>query len=73
MKCHVCGGHLQNTVTDLPFKTGPRRIVIVKDLPLLQCNSCGEYLLEDKVMEEVEFMLAKAHQQAELEIVRYAA
>lgn len=73
MKCHVCGGQLQNMVTDLPIKTGPRRIVIVKDLPLLQCNSCGEYLFEDKIMEEVKLMFAKADQQAELEIVRYAA
>ena len=45
----------------------------LKDLPVLQCHSCGEYLLEDSVMSKVEVMLNQADQQAELEIVRYAA
>ena len=73
MKCHVCGGTLQSAVSDLPFKLGPQRIVILKDLPVLQCESCGEYLLEDPVMEVVERMLDKVDAAAELEILRYAA
>jgi len=47
--------------------------VILKDLPVLQCESCGEYLLEDPVMEVVERMLDKVDADAELEILRYAA
>ena len=73
MKCHVCGGTLEPTVTDMPFKTGEKRIVILKELPVLQCGSCGEYLIEDPVMAEVDALLAKADQRAELEIVCYAA
>lgn len=73
MKCHVCGGTLEPTVSDMPFKTGEKRIVIFKELPVLQCGSCGEYLIEDPVMAEVDALLAKADQRAELEIVRYAA
>ncbi len=73
MKCHVCSTDLKPIITDMPFKTGPKRIVILKDLPVLQCHSCGEYLLEDSVMSKVEVMLNQADQQAELEIVRYAA
>ena len=57
----------------MPFKTGPRSIVILKELPVLQCEHCGEYLVEDSVMERVESMLAKADRQAEVEILRYAA
>jgi len=40
-------GTLESAVSDLPFKLGPQRIVILKNLPVLQCESCGEYLLED--------------------------
>ena len=73
MKCHGCGGTLEPTVSDMPFKTGEKRIVIFKELPVLQCGSCAEYLIEDPVMAEVDALLAKADQRAELEIVRYAA
>jgi YgiT-type zinc finger domain-containing protein len=73
MICHVCGGSLRAAVTDMPFKTGPRAIVILKELPVLNCTNCGEYLLEDPVMEKVEAILAGVQQGAELEVVHYAA
>jgi YgiT-type zinc finger domain-containing protein len=59
MKCRVCGGLLEHRVTDLPFKIGDSSIVVVKDLPVLECRQCGEIELEDK--------------SAELEVVRFAA
>ena len=73
MKCHVCGGGMLATRSDMPFKTGPQSIVILKEMPVLQCGNCGEFLIEDAVMERVETILANADQDAELEIVRYAA
>ena len=73
MKCHVCGSRLVHQVTDLPFKIGDSSIVILKGLPLLQCENCGEYLIEDNVMARVEQMLAKVDSASELEIIRYAA
>lgn len=73
MNCHVCGAKLRAAVTDLPFKTNERSIVIVKGLPVLQCDNCREFLIEDPVMERVESVLAKADADVELEIVRYAA
>jgi YgiT-type zinc finger domain-containing protein len=73
MKCHICGAELKPVITDMPFKTGPRSIVIFKELPVLQCEHCSEYLLQDSVMERVEAMLAKADRQAEVNIFRYAA
>jgi len=73
MKCHVCGSRLMPLVTDLPFKISNTTIVIMKGLPVLQCENCGEYSLEDSVMERVENMLEKVNVAAELEIIRYAA
>ena len=72
MTCHVCGSALKPVVTDMPFKIGRQTIVILKDLPVLQCANCGEFLVEDPVMERVEAILANVDREAELEIVRYA-
>ena len=38
-----------------------------------QCSNCQEYLIEDAVMAEVESLLSKVGDDAELEVVRYAA
>lgn len=73
MKCHVCGAKMTARITDLPFKLSETTIVILKDLPVLQCDGCNEYLLEDSVMERVEEILRQANSRAELEIIRYAA
>ena len=73
MKCHICGGVMKNDVTDLPFKRSNTSIVIIKNLPVLQCSNCVEYLIEDSVMAWVEETLKKVSPASELEIVRYAA
>ena len=73
MKCHVCGAQLREVKTDLPFKVDDTSIVIVKDLPVLQCENCSEYLLRDQVLEHLDFIMNKLDKAAELEIIRYAA
>ena len=73
MKCHVCGSNMKSMVTNLPFKINETTIVILKDLPLLQCNNCNEYLLDDPVMKRVDEILEKVDTAAELEVIRYAA
>jgi YgiT-type zinc finger domain-containing protein len=73
MKCHVCGSNLRSLITDLPFKVSERAIVILKGLPVLQCDNCAEYLLDDLVMRRVEEILERVDPEAELEIIRYAA
>ena len=57
MKCHICGGKMKVSNTDLPFKTDRKTIVILKELPVIQCENCTEYLLDDKTMAKVESML----------------
>jgi YgiT-type zinc finger domain-containing protein len=73
MKCHVCGAQLREMKTDLPFKVDDTSIVIVKDLPVLQCENCSEYLMRDQVLEHLDFIMNKLDRAAELEIIRYAA
>lgn len=73
MMCHICGGSLKTIDTDLPFKVSETTIVILKSMPVLQCENCREYLIEDKVLEKVDKLLDGASKNAELEVVPYAA
>jgi YgiT-type zinc finger domain-containing protein len=73
MKCNNCGAELQSTSTNLPFKVTETSIVIIKGLPVTQCGSCTEYLIEDSVFSRVEEILAGVDSAVELEIIRYAA
>jgi hypothetical protein len=59
-------------VTDLPFKLSHRSIVIVKGLPVLLCQNCTEYALEDRVMATVDHILVSADDASELNVVTYA-
>ena len=59
--------------TDLPFKVSETTIIMVEGLPVLQCNNCSEYLLEDPVLKQVEIILDNVDTSAELEVINYAA
>ena len=61
MKCTVCGARMGTTITDMPFKLAEERIVIIKKLPVLQCGSCREYLIEDAVMQRIDLLLNTSH------------
>lgn len=73
MRCRVCGGHMQQETTDLPFKHSDRSIVVIKSLPVLLCDNCTEYSLEDSVMAVVEAILDAADEAAELSVIKFAA
>ena len=73
MTCRVCGSSLRGSITNLPFKVSERTIVIVKDLPVEQCESCSEYLLTDPVFARVEMLLSGVDASTELEIIPFAA
>ncbi|MBU0568660.1 YgiT-type zinc finger protein [bacterium] len=59
MICHNCGEKLEKVITDLPFKIDRNSIIIIKQLPILQCQNCNEYLIEDPVMGKVDSILDK--------------
>jgi len=73
MKCHVCGSRMQSITTNLPFKANESTIVIMKDLPVYQCENCSEYLLEAPVLKHVEKIIENVDSAAELEVIKYAA
>ena len=60
--------------TDLPFRLGAHKILVIKDVPARNCTQCGEILLSDTVMERVDEIIDKIRGlKSELEVVRYAA
>ena len=73
MRCIVCGGDLTATRTDLPFKVTETAIVILKNLPVLACGRCPEYLIEDDVLSRVDAILSRLDSSTELAVIRYAA
>jgi YgiT-type zinc finger domain-containing protein len=73
MQCTVCGATLRSTTSDLPFKVREHTIVILKNLPVLECPNCVQYLIADREVSRVEQMLAQVNGAAELEILRYVA
>ncbi len=73
MKCQICGRTVRRVETDLPFKISATSIVILKKLPVLECENCQEFLIEDSVMEQVDKILSRTNSKTELEVVYYAA
>jgi YgiT-type zinc finger domain-containing protein len=73
MTCHICGGQLERIVADLPFKVDESRIVIIKNVPVLQCRNCSEYVIEDAVMERIDAILSSVDATVELEVLSYVA
>ena len=71
MMCHICGGRFEKVVTNLPFKVGDQCTVILKNLPVLQCRNCPEYLIEDAVMERIDAILSRVDAATEIEVLHY--
>jgi len=72
MICRSCGDELEKVTTDLPFKVTNNSIVIIKNLPVLQCKNCNEYIIEDPIMEKVNHILEKIDKTVEVEILNFA-
>lgn len=72
MNCYNCGTELEKINTNFPFKIDHNCIVIINELPVLQCQNCYEYVIEDSVMEKVDRILDNIDTTAELEVLSYA-
>ncbi|MFT5473650.1 MAG: YgiT-type zinc finger domain-containing protein [Candidatus Promineifilaceae bacterium] len=75
MTCSRCGGsQIEDQITDLPFKLDAQKILVVKQTPAMVCNSCGETMLSDSVMEHIDSIIEKLQGlDSELEVVKFAA
>ncbi len=60
MNCLVCKTELRKGTTVLTFNMGSNRILVVKDVPALICDQCGEESIDLDVSKNVEKQVEKA-------------
>jgi YgiT-type zinc finger domain-containing protein len=63
----------QPATTDLPFKIAEHTIVILKGIPVFQCQRCAEYSLDDATFARAGQLLSRVEAGTELEIIAFAA
>jgi hypothetical protein len=73
MKCHVCGTSMTRVVSELPFRVNRSVMIILRDLPLMECTEYGAYAFEQKVMERVHEIVERLDSPSHLDAVLYAA
>jgi YgiT-type zinc finger domain-containing protein len=71
MKCKICSAELKkskvNHIIDLDD-----HIIIIKEVPALVCEQCGEYFLETDIALKIEKMVETVYQNhAEVFIVKF--
>ena len=60
MRCSLCKGSMIRDVTNLPFQMGEEYMVVVRGVPALVCNQCGEAFVEITTLRRVEQIVKKA-------------
>jgi YgiT-type zinc finger domain-containing protein len=61
MKCPLCKGKMaKRKKTNLPYEIDGEKIIVVKNVPALVCDQCGEAFVEINILRRVEKILAKA-------------
>ena len=61
MKCPLCKGKMaKGKKTNLPYEFDGEKIIVVKNVPALVCDQCGEAFVKIDILRRVEKILAKA-------------
>lgn len=60
MKCPICMNELKEGKTVLTFQMNEERIIVVKDVPALICEQCGEESIDIEDSKIVEKLVHKA-------------
>ena len=65
MKCPLCKGTMQKGKTSMPYETGKDRLIVVKDVPALICEQCGESYFEEKEVDAIEELIHSIEQKTQ--------
>jgi YgiT-type zinc finger domain-containing protein len=72
MKCAICGANMTAGETMVSVDTGAG-VVVVRNVPALVCDQCGEDWISDESSQQVEKIVAKAKKQkTQVEVVALA-
>ena len=74
MNCNTCKeGELKDDFTTVTLERDGR-LIIIRDVPCMKCNNCGDYVLTDAITDQVWKIAEQAFSKnAEVEILRFAA
>lgn len=56
--CYYCGGEIISQRQDVDFRWG-EELVVVKDVPVLICNQCGEKYYSARISEKLDGIVAR--------------
>ena len=60
MKCALCSGEMILSKTNLPYELGEEILIVIKDVPALVCQQCGDHFINIQVVRELEDIVAAA-------------
>lgn len=60
MKCPLCEGRMQKGVTTLTFDKAAEETIVIKEVPGLICEQCGEVFIDIKTTRVVENIVKNA-------------
>ena len=73
VRCVFCKGEMREGKVNVPVDLGDR-FILIKGVPALVCQECGEYFVSDEVMKRLESIVEEAKSRnVEIEILRFAA
>jgi len=73
MNCVMCKGNLASGQINYPVNKDSQ-FLLIKEVPALICDQCGEYYLDDQIFLKIEQIVASANKlNVEIEVLRFAA
>jgi len=73
MNCVLCKGTMHNGTTHFPIDRDSQ-FLLVKNVPALICEQCGEMFIDDKVYQKIEEIVNSVqNSNVEIEVLRFAA
>ena len=73
MHCVICKGNLASGQINYPVNKDSQ-FLLIKEVPALICDQCGEYYLDDHIFSKIEKIVESAKQlNVEIEVLRFAA
>ena len=71
-KCPLCGGAKRNSATTftVDYNSG---VVVVRNVPALVCNQCGEEWIPDEIAAKLESIVSSArNEHRQIEVLNFA-
>ena len=73
MVCPICKGNMEENMVNFPIDL-KTRFILVKEVPALVCEQCGEFFIDDEIQIRIEKIIKDIKKaDVELEVVRFAA